>query len=155
MQDHPDLTRDWRILYKPRGNSIEHTAPQDRTRHHRGRALLRANWTNGLGLGDTDFDMPDWAVDTRGPRHRYGAVLAVEKGGIADVLRHAEIGERRDVAIIGNEGQSVEAELVLADALGDVAVPIFLLTDCDRRGSTSPRTCARDAWRHRCQVPSE
>jgi hypothetical protein len=149
MQEHPELTRGWRILYKPRGELVE-----PHTTHKIGLgtaevAQYRAIWTNGLDIGETDFDMPEWKVQTHEPHYRYGAVVAVEKGGIADVLRQVGVHNRNDVAIIGNEGQSVEAELVLADALGDVDVPIFLLTDFDRQGFTIAENLRAGTWRHR------
>jgi hypothetical protein len=151
MQEQPEITRGWRILYKPRGDLVE-----PHTRHKIGLgtaevANYRAIWTNGPALGDTDFDMPEWKVETHGPHHRYGGVVVVEKGGIADVLRQTEVHTRNDVAIIGNEGQSVEAELVLADALGRVDVPIFLLTDFDRQGFSIAENLRSGTWRHRYQ----
>jgi hypothetical protein len=149
VQEHRELTRNWRIIYKPWGELIE---PHTRQKVGLGTAEVahyRASWTNGLALGDTDFDMPEWKVATHGPHHRYGGVVVVEKGGIADVLRHAGVHDRNDVAIIGNQGQSVEAELVLADALGRVDVPIFLLTDFDRQGFTIAENLRAGTWRHR------
>jgi Histidine kinase-, DNA gyrase B-, and HSP90-like ATPase len=151
VQEHRELTRNWRIIYKPWGDLIE---PHTRQKIGLGTtevAHYRARWTNGLALGDTDFDMPEWKVETHGPHHRYGAVVIVEKGGIADVLRQADVDDRNDVAIIGNQGQSVEAELVLADALGRVDVPIFLLTDFDRQGFTIAENLRTGTWRHRYQ----
>jgi hypothetical protein len=151
MQEHPELTRNWRVLYKPRGELIE---PHTREKIGLGTtevAHYRAKWTNGLALGDTDFDMPEWKVQTHGPHHRYGAVVIVEKGGIADVLRQADVDDRNDVSIVGNEGQSVEAELVLADAFGHANVPIFLLTDFDRQGFTIAENLRAGTWRHRYQ----
>jgi hypothetical protein len=149
MLDNPDLTRNWRVLYKPRGELIE---PHTRLRVGLGTAEVaayRSGWTNGLSLGDTDLDVPDWKAATHGPHHRYSAVVAVEKGGIADLLRQANLHNRRDVAVIGNEGQSVEAELVLADAFGRQGVPIFLLTDFDRQGFTITANLRAGTWRHR------
>jgi hypothetical protein len=149
MQERPELTCNWSIIYKPRGDLIE---PHTRQKIGLGTtevAHYRARWTNGLDLADTDFDMPEWKVQTHGPQYRYGAVVAVEKGGIADVLRQTGVHDRNDVAIIGNEGQSVEAELVLADALGDADVPIFLLTDFDRQGFTIAENLRAGTWRHR------
>ena len=73
MQENPELTRNWRVLYKPRGELIE---PHTGCRVGLGTAEVaayRASWTNGLALGDTDLDMPDWEVETHGPHHRYGA----------------------------------------------------------------------------------
>ena len=72
----------------------------------------------------------------------------VEKEGIADLLIMAGVGERHDVAIVGNEGQSVEAELRLADALG---IPVFVLHDFDRTGLTICENLRAGTWRHRYQ----
>jgi hypothetical protein len=149
VQENRDLTRNWRIIYKPWGELIE---PHTRRKVGLGTtevAHYRASWTNGLALGDTDFAMPEWQAETHGPHHRYGGVVIVEKGGIADVLRQAHVDDRNDVAIIGNQGQSVEAELILADALGRVDVPIFLLTDFDRQGFTIAENLRSGTWRHR------
>jgi hypothetical protein len=66
--------------------------------------------------------MPEWSSETCGPRNRYGALVIVEKERIGDLLAEVGVGARHDIAIVGNDGQSVEAELRLADALG---VPIF------------------------------
>jgi hypothetical protein len=95
--------------------------------------------------------MPEWEVETHGPHHRYGAVLIVEKGGIADVVRQMGLDVRHDIAVTGNEGQSVEAELKLVDAFGDADVPIFLLTDFDRQGFSIAENLRNGTWRHRYQ----
>ena len=117
MQENPN-SPDWRVLYKPRGELIE---PHTRLRVPLGTAEV----ANYRAAGPTDSRsatpisiVPDWRAETHGPHHRFGGVVAVEKDGIADLLRQAASHNRHDVAIIGNEGQSVEAELVLADALG-------------------------------------
>ena len=149
MLENPELTRNWRVLYKPRGELIE---PHTRLRVGLGTAEVayyRSCWTNGCALGDTDLVVPDWRAETHGPHHRFGGVVAVEKGGIADLLRQADLHNRRDVAIIGNEGQSVEAELVLADAFGHADVPLFLLCDFDRQGFTIAENLRAGTWRHR------
>ena len=76
-------------------------------------------------------------------------MLIVEKGGIADIFRQVDIGRRHDLAVVGNEGQSVEAELRLVDALGPAGVPVFLLTDFDRQGFTIAENLRSGTWRHR------
>ena len=135
MQEHPELTGDWRVLYKPRGELIEpHTRPPDRTRHRRGRALsrqldqrsrprrhrVRDAGMEGRHAGRTTATAPS-CVSRRAASPTFCARPACD--------------ERHDVAIIGNEGQSVEAELVLAEPSA-AGVPIFLLTDFDRQGFT-------------------
>jgi hypothetical protein len=110
-------------------------------------AFYRQRWTNGE-VAAVAFDMPEWSPDTVGPRNRYGGLLIIEKEGIADLLTMAGVGERFDVAIVGNEGQSVEAELRLADALG---IPVFVLHDFDRTGMTISQNLREGTWRHRYQ----
>jgi hypothetical protein len=53
------------------------------------------------------------------------------------------------VAVVGNEGQSPEAELKLVEALGCADVPVFLLTDFDRQGFTIAENLRTGTWRHR------
>jgi hypothetical protein len=153
MQENPDITPGWRVLYKPRGELIE-----PHTYHRVGLgtaevAAYRRGWTNGTDLGATAVEIGDWEPSTSGPHNRYGAVLIAEKGGIADVFRQIDLGHRHDLAIVGNEGQSVEAELRLVDALGPVGVPVFLLTDFDRQGFTIAENLRSGTWRHRYATP--
>jgi hypothetical protein len=153
MQDHAELTARWRVLYKPRGELIE---PHTYRRVGLGTAEVAAyhrGWTNGIDLAETDVEIGDWEPETSGPHNRFGAVLIVEKGGIADVFRQVDLGHRHDLAIVGNEGQSVEAELRLVDALGPAGVPVFLLTDFDRQGFTIAENLRSGTWRHRYVTP--
>ena len=60
----------------------------------------------------------------------------------------AGVGERFDVAIVGNEGQSVEAELELADHL---QLPVFVLHDFDRTGLTICQNLRAGTWRYQYQ----
>ena len=71
MQDHPELTARWRVLYKPRGELIE---PHTRRRVGLGTvevAAYRAGWTNGLDLAETDVEIGDWEPFTSGPHNRF------------------------------------------------------------------------------------
>ena len=154
VQENAELTADWGVLYKPRGELIE---PHTYRRIGLGTtevASYRARWTNGIAP-DYELDVGDWLPDTSGPHNRFGAVLVVEKGGIADLLRQIGVDRRHDVAIVGNEGQSVEAELHLIDALGPAGVPVFTLTDFDRQGVTIAENLRAGTWRHRYATPPE
>jgi hypothetical protein len=82
----------------------------------------------------------------RRSHNRFGAVIVVEKEGIADLLIEDGVGDRFDVAIVGNEGQSVEAELKLADGLD---LPVLILHDFDRTGLTIAANLRDGTWRHR------
>ena len=50
-------------------------------------ATYRSGWTNGLLLGVTNIGVGEWEPFTPGPHNRFGGVIVVDKGGIADVLR--------------------------------------------------------------------
>jgi hypothetical protein len=154
MQDHPELTRGWRVLYKSRGELIEPHTYRRVGLGTREVADYHSGWTNGLA-GAYALAVGDWDPATSGPHNHFGGVVIVEKGGIADLLRQIGLGERYDLAIVGNEGQSVEAELRLIDALGDLGVPIFLLTDFDRQGLTIAGNLRAGTWRHRYATPPE
>ena len=73
MQENPELTARWRVLYKPRGELIE---PHTSRRVGLGTAEVaayRAGWTNGLDLAETDVGIGDWEPFTCGPHNRFGA----------------------------------------------------------------------------------
>jgi hypothetical protein len=97
MQAHPELTARWRILYKARGELIE---PHTYRRIGLGTtevANYRKFWANGAVPG-CGFDMPVWEIETHGPHRRYGGVVIVEKGGVADLCRAQEIDLRHEDA---------------------------------------------------------
>ena len=145
VQDHPQLVKGWRMHYKARGTLLE---PHTYCRVELGTAQVASyvdSW-NGAEVGQIGIVPPSWEAETRGARNRYSGLVVVEKEGIADLLAIAGVGERYDVAIVGNEGQSVEAELRLADAL---SIPVFVLHDFDRTGLTICENLRAGTWRHR------
>ena len=145
LQEHAELVAGWRIHFKARGTLLE---PHTYRRVELGTdqvARYVDSW-NGAEAGQLGIEPPDWDAKTRGARNRYSGLVVVEKEGIADLLAIAGVGERHDVAIVGNEGQSVEAELRLADAL---SIPVFVLHDFDRTGLTICENLRAGTWRHR------
>ena len=143
VQENPSA-KSWRIFYKPRG-----TLHEPHTRHRVGLgtsevASYQHRWTNGIEASG-NYEIADWNADTCGPHNRFSALIIVEKAGIADLLIACGIAERFDVAIVGNEGQSTEAELKLADEL---QLPVFVLHDFDRTGLTICENLRRGTWRH-------
>jgi hypothetical protein len=152
LQTQPQQTRDWRIHFKARGNLRE---PHTRRKIPLGTAEVasyRRQWTNGESYTIDGGIIGPWEPDTCGPYNRYSALVIVEKEGIAGLLLEVELGELRDIAIVGNEGQSTEAGLALADALG---LPVFVLHDFDRAGLVIAANLRTGTWRHRyqCQFP--
>jgi hypothetical protein len=70
-----------------------------------------------VDLGTIASDMPRLSPSPTSPHNCCSALIIVEKGRIAELLIDAGVGERFDVATVGNEGQSDEAELRLAEHL--------------------------------------
>jgi hypothetical protein len=144
MQENPKICAGWRVHFDPRGTLHE---PHTRRQVPLGTAAVEryiAAWTNGK----MDFDPPEigpWRAGTIGPRHRFVAVVIVEKEGIAELLIAAGVDRRFDVAIVGGKGQSVEAALRLADELN---LPVLLLHDFDRSGLSIAANIRDGTWRH-------
>lgn len=145
QMNNPELTRGWRIHFKPRGTLTE---PHTGRRIPLGTAEVenyRRGWTNGEYLGAFTENITGWKPNTCGPHNRFSAVVVIEKEGFADLLIDIGLGGKWDIAIVGNEGQSVEAELKLADAL---KLPVFVLHDFDRSGLTIGENLRTGTWRH-------
>jgi DNA topoisomerase VI subunit B len=144
IKEH-DLTRRWRVHFKPRGTLTEpHTGRKIPLGTDEVDQYQRA-WKNG-GAAAVEYLLNPWSPKTCGPHNRFAGILTIEKEGFADLLVEIGIGRKYDVAIIGNEGQSVEAELALADAL---QLPLFILHDFDRTGLTIAENLRSGTWRHR------
>ena len=130
MEDHPNDTKDWNVIYQPRGKLIEpHT--------NRGVEL----GTDGVG---SYFDNINRGVEcafrpdtcsamfpTLGPSNRFAAVMVVEKEGFWPHFKSAQLAERRDLAIMSSKGQNTVAARTMADQLG---IPVFVLHDFDIAG---------------------
>jgi hypothetical protein len=145
MQENPKQCSRWRVHFDPRGTLHE---PHTGATVGLGTAAVESyigGWTNG----EIEPYRPPpvgWSAPTAGPRNRFGAVVIVEKEGIADLLLMTGVGERHDVAMVGGKGQATEAALRLADEL---ALPVFVLHDFDRTGLTIAANLRDGTWRHR------
>ncbi len=61
---------------------------------------------------------------TFGPKHRYGAILFIEKEGFMPLLKAVRLAERYDLAVMSTKGMSVTASRELVDTLcGDHSIP--------------------------------
>ena len=92
------------------------------------------------GWKDEDFEVtPDIELDimvpTSGPHLRYGAVLFIEKEGFDEILRHAGLAQRYDLAIMSTKGMPVGAACHLAAAFHEKGVPVFVVHDLDESAS--------------------
>lgn len=102
---------DWKVAFDPRGNFVE---PHSDRR---------------IPLGTIDCD--EYAVTF--PKHRFSAVLFIEKEGFLPLLQDAGILQKYDLAVMGCKGQSVEAARHLIDVLCKDR-PLFIVRDFDKAG---------------------
>jgi hypothetical protein len=125
----------WKVVWDARGHLIEpHT-----------------NYKIGLGGIDvlkycknwgTDWDMPDMPIkiDTKGPSFRFKNVLFIEKEGFTEILSHARIPERYDMAVMSTKGIPVKAACDLITEFEKQDVQVYLLRDFDLEGFKIART---------------
>jgi hypothetical protein len=151
MADRPHETAEWDVVYDARGHFAEpHT---DRlislgTINVRGYLREVAAYTPPRSLIDPDLP-PLPIFPTCGPKHRYGAVLFLEKEGFGDLLRAARIAERYDLAIMSTKGLSNTAARHLVDHLcAEFDLPLLVLHDFDRSGFSIVGTLQRATRRY-------
>ena len=98
------------------------------------------------GLG---FRLAEEHFPTFGPRHRYGALLFIEKEGFMPLFEAVNLGERYDLAIMSTKGMSVTAARQLAEELcGPHGIPLLVLHDFDKSGFSIAGTLQRDTRRY-------
>jgi hypothetical protein len=146
MQDHPEETADWDVVYDARGELIEpHTGRQV--------ALGTVAVREYLGLRPASAARPrldtDELMPTIGPANRYRTVLFVEKQGLDEVIAAARLAERWDLASMSTKGTSVIAARHLLDELMARGLIDLLLIahDCDVSGFTIAGTLVKDSDR--------
>lgn len=147
MEENPELTSDWDVVYDARGHLVEphtkHSLPlgtlrvreymHRRPRHDVG-SLVSAN-VSGLH-------------PTAGPGDRYGTVLFIEKEGFEPLLRASRIAERYDLAVMSTKGMSVIAARALVDHLSASGIKILVAHDLDMAGIRIFGTLGADSNRY-------
>lgn len=146
MAEHPDLTRDWKIVWDARGHMVEpHTSRSVPLGTLEVRQYL-------CSAGEPSWSDPVASVpqlSTIGPSHRYGALLFIEKEGFGELFRAVQLAERYDIAILSTKGMSVTACRELADELCHrYGIPLFVLHDFDKAGFSIAATLQRDTRRY-------
>ena len=149
MAEHPDLTRDWKIVWDARGHLVE---PHTLRSVPLGTLEVR-NYLASAGepvWSDPVASVPE--LDTSGPSHRYGALLFVEKEGFNELFKAVGLAERFDLAILSTKGMSVTACRELVDELCHrYDIPLFVLHDFDKAGFSIAATLQRDTRRYKFQ----
>lgn len=148
MNDNPELTAEWDVVFDARGNLTE---PHTEKRVPLGTLNVReylADMAEGTDPNDIKMEL-DYDFPTVGPKHRYGALLFIEKEGFAPVLERAKIAERYDVCVISTKGMSVTACRQLVDTVCAANnIPLFILRDFDKSGFSIVGTLSRDNRRY-------
>jgi hypothetical protein len=86
---------------------------------------------------------------TKGPQHRFGAILFVEKEGFLPLFKQVRLAERYDIAIMSTKGLSVTASRLLVDRVcAKHDIPLLVLHDFDKSGFSIVGTLQRDTRRY-------
>ena len=155
IDDHPEQTADWQILYDNRGHFILPCG------YEFGLGTQAVNdFIDGLGRSGSVFVPTIGEFDIRAercgdlrpsenPAHKFSAVMFIEKEGYRELLRNAKVSERFDVAICSTKGLPNTALRRLLDALATFGIKVFCLHDFDIAGLTIANTLATSNKRYR------
>jgi len=136
MTEHAEKTAKWDVVYDARGHFAE---PHTRRVLGLGTLEVRA-YLREVAAHDPStvslFEFLDAAeYPTYGPRHRFSAVLFIEKEGFLPLFERVQLAERYDLAIMSTKGMPVVACRRLADEVcGPFGIPLLLLHDFDKAG---------------------
>jgi len=134
MNENAELTAGWWVVFDARGHLLEpHTSlniPLGTLEVDRYLSEVRRHTVEGLVL-EKAFDSE---YPTRGPKHRYQAILFIEKEGFNPLFKEIKLAERYDIAIMSTKGESVVAARHLVDELCHDDVPVLVLHDFDKEG---------------------
>jgi hypothetical protein len=149
---HPAETAGWDVVFDDRGHIME---PHTGERLGLGTIAVRdyrRRWTSGVVNATIQLDdilRRQVRVPTVGPRHRYGAVLFVEKEGFDSLWAAVNLADRFDLAIMSTKGMSVTASRQLVEQVSDAGVPIYVLHDFDKAGFSIVHTLRTNTRRYR------
>ena len=148
MQEHPEKTAGWNVVFDARGNFHE---PHTKLGVPLGTLQVR-DYLARVGqhrVEDLKFNVWEKRYPTIGPEHRYGAILFIEKEGFMPLFKEVKLAERYDLAIMSTKGMSVTASRELVDTLcGDHNIPLLTLHDFDKAGFSIVGTLHRDTRRY-------
>ena len=145
ISEHAEETAAWDVVFDARGSFIE---------PHTGREVPLGTIDVRAYLGERPSVGPAVALagsercETFGPRHRYSAVLFIEKEGFAPLLQAARIAERFDIAVMSTKGMSTTAARLLLDRLAPKIEKVLVLHDFDVSGFSIFGTLGSDGRRY-------
>ena len=150
LAEYPERTAGWDIVFDARGRLVE---------PHTGATVALGT----LGVRDYLVESEELTLHspsqeivdvgrypTCGPRHRYQAILFVEKEGFTPLFEAVRLAERYDLAIMSTKGVSTTAARALVDKLcgGEGGIPLLVARDFDKSGFTIAGTLQRDTRRY-------
>ena len=151
VEEHPELTSQWDVLYDARGRLME---PHTSRRVDLGTLAVRDyinQWHGHINASVEGLSI-NTGVDTLGPVNRYGFALFVEKEGFNELLKAVRFAERYDLAIMSTKGMSVTAARRLVEKLSIKSVAVLVLHDFDKAGFSIVHTLRTDTRRYRYSV---
>jgi hypothetical protein len=144
MVYHHKETAAWDVTYDARGHFAE---PHTKVIVPLGTLDVRQYLASMRDHGISPLDFSDLLTPkitrfpTRGPQHRFSAVLFIEKEGFMPLFAAVKLAERFDLAIMSTKGMPVVACRYLADQLcGKHDIPLLVLHDFDKAGFSIART---------------
>ena len=152
---HPDITRNWDVVYDARGNLTE---PHDRkginttpmgtlgVRNYLRRRSPEVEKMYIPGLEGANV------YQTVGPNNRYQAVLFTEKEGFNPLFEQVSLADKWDIAIMSTKGMPSTAARQLVENLD---IPIFVLHDFDASGFTILHSWTDDTDRFKWKANPE
>jgi hypothetical protein len=143
MNNNPDLTATWDVVYDARGHFREpHTGVEVPLGTLEVRQYVRGGRKDAPRAVGGLFP-------TKRFGDRFGAVLFIEKEGFFPLFHRVRLAERYDLAIMSTKGMSVVAARQLVDHLcGACGVPLLVLHDFDKSGFSIFGTLSLDNRRY-------
>ena len=140
----------WDVTFDARGNYVE---PHTARRVPLGTLQVRS-YLAEIAATTAPDSKPHFRLSTEfptvGPRHRFGAVLFIEKEGFGPLLEAARIATRYDIAVMSTKGMSVvAARRLVEEVCAPHGIPLLVLHDFDVSGFTILGTLRESTRRHR------
>jgi hypothetical protein len=150
LRENPQTTADWDVVFDARGHFAE---PHTRVIVPLGTIDVRDYLCRlrGQEVAKKGRDPYRPAFPTVGPRHRFNAVLFIEKEGFLPLFQRTLLAERFDIAIMSTKGVSVTGARRLVDELSGQGVPCLVVRDFDKVGFTIVHTLQADGRRYEFQ----
>jgi hypothetical protein len=155
QREHPEECAEWEVVYDARGHLLEpHTGYEIGVGTSEVKAYLKEAQENLATDGRIALPEFSFRYPTRGPRHRYRAILFVEKEGFNELFDRVRLGDRFDLAIMSSKGMGSTATRQLLEAFSP-GVKILVMRDFDKSGFSIVGTLRRNTERFQSKQPPE